>query len=432
MLNRLGMFTIFTFALVILSALPSGAVSSPPQITIVFRYDDYSSRSAPHLERHLIATFQKHRVCGTFGIIPFVKAVNYLEVKPQEGIPLTPAKAEMARDAIKAGAMDPAQHGYSHQTLQSKPGGWHTSYMGLDYDSQLYKIRTGKAFLDEILHTKIATFIPPFNSYDANTIRALEKLDFQCLSADLYGETAPRATLQILPATCTLAQLRRVVHQARNVIAYHPIICVMFHQYDFIDIENTVEAEKNIHKISLKEFDALLSWITLQNDIRVKSISQLLRENIDLSMERFFNNKYYLGLVHVKPSWWPPHYGFYLPAAMAYNIGPQNIFTNVTVLGLKNLLYVGSFYLLLLITGFIAAYLSSLMVFALSGKLDKICRFLSLIIGCALIFYLIFAESVEYKKIRLLVGALGISLGVWWACGKRKKSLKPLGSKDLP
>ena len=215
-LNRIRLVTLLALALVVFSALRCAAVSSPPQITIVFRYDDYSSRSATALERHIIAAFQKHGVCCTFGIIPFVKAVNYLDVQPQAGIPLTAAKAAMARNAIQAGAMDAAQHGYSHQTLQSQPGGWHTSFVGLDYDSQLYKIRTGKVFLDEMLHTKLTTFIPPFNSYDPNTLKALEKLDFQCLSANLSGEATTTTTLKILPATCTLAQIREVIHYARE------------------------------------------------------------------------------------------------------------------------------------------------------------------------------------------------------------------------
>ena len=431
-LDRIRLVTVLTLSLVFFSALHCAAVSPSPQITIVFRYDDYSSRSATDLERHIIATFQKHGVCCTFGIIPFVKAVNYLDVQPQAGVPLTTAKAEMARNAIKAGAMDPAQHGYSHQTLQSQPGGWHTSYAGLDYDSQLYKIRTGKVFLDEMLHTKITTFIPPFNSYDTNTLRALEKLDFQCLSANLSGETVATTTLKILPATCTLAQIREVIHYAREIIDYHPMICVLFHQYDFVGTENTIEAEKSLHKISLQEFDDLLSWITSQNDLRVRSISQLLADNVDLSMQRFSNNKYYLELFHLKPTWWPPHYGIYLPDAIAYDLSPIHIFTNMSALRMKNILYLCSFYLLLLLIIFTATYLLSRLVFALSGKLDKICKVLSLIIGCALIVYLILGKRIEYQKIRLMVSALGVSLGAWSACYKRKKSLEPRGSKDLP
>ena len=168
-----------------------------------------------------------------------------------------------------------------------------------------------------MLHTKITTFIPPFNSYDTNTLRALEKLDFQCLSANLSGEIATTTTLRILPATCTLTQIRQVIHYAREIIDYHPMICVLFHQDEFVGIENTIEKEKIAPKISLQEFGDLLSWITSQNDLRVRSISQLLEENVDLSMERFRNNKYYLELFHLKPTWWPPHYGIYLPDAIA-------------------------------------------------------------------------------------------------------------------
>jgi hypothetical protein len=320
--------------------------------------------------------------------------------------------------------MDPAQHGYSHQTLQSQPGGWHTSYAGLDYDSQLYKIRTGKVFLDGILHTKINTFIPPFNSYDTNTLRVLEKLDFQCISANLSGETATTTTLKILPATCTLAQIRQVIHYAREVIDYHPMICVLLHQNEFVGVENTNAQGKIAPKISLQEFGELLSWITSQNDLRIRSISQLLGENVDLSMERFRNNQYYLELFHLKPTWWPPHYGIYLPNSVANDLRFSHIFTNISALRIKNILYIGSFYLLLLFIVFLATYLLSLIGFRLSGKRDKICKFLSIIIVCALIVYLFFAQRIEYHKIRLLVGALGISLGVWVACN-RKKSLEP-------
>jgi peptidoglycan/xylan/chitin deacetylase (PgdA/CDA1 family) len=421
-LNRIRMVTVLTLALVVFSAWRCGAASAPPRITIVFRYDDYSSRSATDLERQIIAAFQKHGVCCTFGIIPFVKE-NYLDVQPQAGIPLTTAKAEMARNAIQAGAMDPAQHGYSHQTLQSQPGGWHTSYAGLDYDSQLYKIRMGKVFLDEVLHTKLTTFIPPFNTYDTNTLRALEKLDFQCISPNLFGETTT-TTLKILPATCTLAQIRQVIHYAREVIDYHPMICVLFHQDEFVGIEDTNAKGKIAHKISLQEFGDLLSWITSQNDLRVRSISQLLEENVDLSMERLRNNQYYLELFHLKPTWWPPHYGIYLPSAIANNLSLSHIFTNISTLCIKNILYLCSFYVLLLLIVFIATYLLSIIAFSLSGKLDKICKFLSIIIVCVLIAYLLFAQRIEYHKIRLLVGALGIFLGVWVACN-REKSLEP-------
>lgn len=407
--------------LVIFAVPPCGAAPSSPQITIVFRYDDYSSRSATELEEKIIAAFKQCQVCCTFSIIPFVKAVNYLDASPQAGIPLTPAKAEMARQAMAAGAMDAAQHGYSHQR-QSYGRDWYTEYEGLDYDSQLEKIEKGKVFLEKILDTKITIFVPPYNSYDANTLNVLERLNFHCLSASLRGQTTPSTSLKLLPETCTLAQLRDVIRNARKIADYYPIICVMFHQYDFIGIDDTPEAEKIHYKTSLNEFKNLLSWIASQNDMRIKSIHQLLQENVDLSMQRFINNKYYLGLAHLKPAWWPPHYGFYLPADTAYNIRGRNIFSYMSIIRIKNLIYLSLFYLIILISVFLTTYLLNLVVFSLTRIFDKLFKYFSLILACSLVLYMIFATKIEYKKIEIMTGALGVSLAVWLSCLRWKKS----------
>lgn len=420
-MHRIVMVISSILAVLVWSAGRGNATISPPRVTIVFRYDDYSSRSNTDLEEKILQAFSRYKACCTFSIIPFVKAVDYLDINPQEVIPLTAAKAEIARKAMAAGAMDAAQHGYSHQR-QSYSHGWYTEYEGLDYDSQLHKIRIGKVFLEKILGANIITFVPPYNSYDANTLKILEKLNFRCLSASVRGQTVPFTSLKILPETCTLAQLRDVIGYARKIVDYHPIICVMFHQYDFIGIDDTKEAEKNNYKTSFDEFNQLLSWITSQEDIRVRSISQLLQENVDLSMERFIHNQYYLQLFHLKPAWWPPHYGFYISAESAFNLSFRNIFLNLTGLRIINIMYVGSFYLIILILILIITYLLTLISFSLSMIIDKIFKYLSLIIVCSLSFYIIFAAKIEYKKIEILMGALGVSLGIWLACLRWKKS----------
>lgn len=420
-MHRIVLIISIILAVLVCSASRGNAAISPPRVTVVFRYDDYSSRSNTDLEEKILRAFSRNKACCTFSIIPFISAVDYLDTKPQEVIPLTAAKAEIARLAMAAGAMDAAQHGYSHQR-QGYTHGWYTEYEGLDYDSQLHKIRQGKVFLEKILGANILTFVPPYNSYDANTLKVLEKLNFRCLSASVQGQTDPSTSLKILPETCTLAQLREVIGNARKIVDYHPIVCVMFHQYNFIGIDNAKEAERITHKTSLDEFNQLLSWITSQNDIRVRSISQLLQENVDLSMERFIKNKYYLQLYHLKPAWWPPHYGFSIPAESAFNLRFRNILFDFNALRIINITYVCSFYLIILISMLIISYLLTLVAFSLSMIIDKIFKYLSLIMVCSLLFSLIFAAHLEYKKIEILTGALGVSLGLWLACLRWQKS----------
>jgi peptidoglycan/xylan/chitin deacetylase (PgdA/CDA1 family) len=199
-MHRIVLVISIILAVLVWSADRGSATIGPPRVTVVFRYDDYSSRSNTALEEKILQAFSRNKACCTFSIIPLVTAVDYLDIHSQEVIPLTPDKVEIARQAMAAGAMDAAQHGYSHQR-QGYARGWYTEFEGLDYDSQFYKIRSGKVFLERILGAKIITFVPPYNSYDDNTLKVLEKFDFRCLSASLRGQTVPSTSLKI---TCDL------------------------------------------------------------------------------------------------------------------------------------------------------------------------------------------------------------------------------------
>lgn len=409
-------------SIVLLPVIPktSEAKNLPHYVTVVFRYDDYCSRTDTELEKKIIADFKKHNICCTFGIIPFVKAKNYLEFEAQEVIPLTPEKIAIAREAIKAGAMDATQHGYSHQTLQTK--GWRSEFQTLDYDTQMDKIQKGKVFLEKVLDTPINTFIPPYNAYDAITIEVLEKLNFQCLSAGMEGETVPSTSLKILPGTCNLGNLRQTIEYARKIVEYDPIICVVFHQYVFTDVETVTEEEDINYKMSYDTFSELLSWVASQKDIRILSIDQVLKTNVDLSMERFINNKYYLQLAHLKPAWWPPHYGIYLSADTASYLRFRNIMGAFNIPRIRNMLYIASFYTLILIIVFIITYILVTIGFAVSGVMDKICKYFSLIMLCVLLSYLVFSSKIQYKKLEVIVGLWGLSLGGWLVFFRHKKS----------
>ncbi|MHB9075474.1 MAG: DUF2334 domain-containing protein [Desulfobaccales bacterium] len=398
------------------------AKNLPHYVTVVFRYDDYCSRTDTELEKRIIADFKKHNVCCTFSIIPFVKAKNYLEFEPQDVIPLTPEKITIARDAIKAGAMDAAQHGYSHQTLQTK--GWHTEFQTLDYSTQMDKLKKGKVFLEKVLDKPITTFVPPYNAYDAITIEVLERLNFQCLSAGMEGEAVPSTSLKILPGTCTLGNLRNTIEYARKNVDYDPIICVVFHQYVFTDVETVTEEEDINYKMSYDTFSNLLSWIASQKDIRIMSIDQVLKTKVNLSMERFINNKYYLQLVHLKPVWWPPHYGIYLPAGTASYARFRNFTALFNITRMRNIMYIASFYLMILIIVFVLTYIVGTIGFAVSNIMDKICKYYSLIMLCILLSYLAFSSAIQYKKLEIIVGLWGLGLGGWMVFFKRKKLME--------
>ncbi|MFA5393859.1 MAG: DUF2334 domain-containing protein [Candidatus Ratteibacteria bacterium] len=238
------------------------------RITVVFRYDDYSSLSPTNIELKLIETFKKYDIPCTFGVIPCVCVRDFQDVRPQNIAPLTPTKINILKDAIKAGVLEVALHGFSHQTIHEKRYGY-TEFSGLDYNSQVTKITKGKNYLEKMLNVPITTFIPPWNSYDPNTIRVLEKLGFKTISADKRGAVKKFSPLEFRPERCGPNKLRDKIKSARCTWGTHPVIIVLFHAFEFLEVD------KKRGNITYQDFDKLLSWIASQKDIRVQTIGQL-------------------------------------------------------------------------------------------------------------------------------------------------------------
>jgi len=264
------------------------------KITVVFRYDDYSTLSQTDLETKLIDLFQKYKVSCTFGIIPYVASDDVHSPCLQEVIPLSEEKVYIVKTAMGAGIVEPALHGYSHQTIRDCKKGGCTEFSGLSYEKQMEKIKKGKEFLEEKLDTKISIFIPPWNSYDTNTLYCLEKLGFNCISAGLHGVQDENLHLKFLPATVSISELQQAINSVRQSSISQPLIIVLFHGYDFIEGDN----ERG--KFTYLEFSNLLSWITSQKDVCISSMGQLINED-DLESYRFQKNKKYFLIRHFNP-----------------------------------------------------------------------------------------------------------------------------------
>lgn len=391
------------------------------QITLIFRFDDYSSRSATHMEQRIIDLFAEHRLSLTIGVIPYVCAGFVKDTRPQEVMALSPAKAEILRQAVRAGTVDVALHGYSHQSRHDLAAGKPTEFAGLDYQSQLLKLREGKTLLEKLLAVPIDTFIPPWSTYDANTLLALEKLNFQCISATLSGYDSPSATLKFLPATCELLELRQVLTYAQRIAAYYPTVCAVFHEYDFR--EAYYEADGGKGQMRFQDFEDLIAWVASQKNIRVRTMDQVIKENVDLSVTRFINNKYYLRLAHLKPAFWPPHYGVYAPSDTAFDIRMRNIFKNINVNRIKNILAVASFYLIIFIITAIISFLIGLLIFRIipvSILLYSLIKYGCAAMSLLLVIYLIFFARIIYTALIPMVALLGTFMGLWISFPKKK------------
>lgn len=415
-----------SFLLILAVILSTGTANTSPaapgnnSVTIVFRYDDFSTRSDISIERRILAAFARFHMTCTFGVIPFICEGSAHDIEPQEVLPLSAAKIELLKAGISSGVVEPALHGYSHQSIRKKNVGLKaTEYEGLDYNSQLLKLRTGKEFLEKELAVPLNIFIPPWSTSDEKTARALEVLGFECLSSNLADYTPDSSRLKFLPATCTLDRLREVIDYARKDSASDRIICVVFHDYAFKEINYSVDEEE---QISLEEFEGLLDWIASQKDIRVAGIGSLMKMPVDLGIERLVNNKYYVRLAHLKPAFWPPRDGVYLPADKAYEGRIRNAFRDINTARLINIASTLSFYLAILALCFIASFAAGLPVFGKypsSPRLRIFLRSAVLALSVSTLGCLIFFQDLNYRIIASIVACVGGFAGLWLAAAMR-------------
>lgn len=276
------------FILIIFSILVSNLFaaeivycSEQKRITVIFRYDDYSSLSPTEMEVKIINAFQNNNIPATFGVIPYICKDN------SETLPLTLIKTEILKKAIDSGVLEAALHGYCHQRVSKTSDGTYSEFSGLDYNAQIKKITEGKNLLEEMIKIKIKTFIPPWNSYDLNTIEALETAGFKYISANSTGITKESSGIKYLPMTTTLLDLPDAVRSARKFSNTQPVIVVFFHPFEFVEIDN----KRGI--ITYQNFVELLKWIKSQEDVSFSTIGETGGRIGDLKPHLFRNNSYF-------------------------------------------------------------------------------------------------------------------------------------------
>lgn len=251
-------------------------------ITFAFRYDDYSATSGDAVDQAVIGAFARHGMACTFGVIPSVTTGNFRDPSPCETLPLTDEKVRLLSRAVAEGAVDVALHGCIHRTVRAEPP--HSEFAGESLAAQAEKIARGKAYLEQRLGVRIDVFVPPWNSYDRDTLTALRQAGIGCIAANRYGAVDRDTGTQFLPITIELPDVRRAVDEARESSDPEPIVGVLMHPYDF------KESGDARAQLTGEDLERELAWLAAQDDVRVASIGALMAEGADLSAARFIAN----------------------------------------------------------------------------------------------------------------------------------------------
>jgi peptidoglycan/xylan/chitin deacetylase (PgdA/CDA1 family) len=234
-------------------------------ITVALRYDDFSSQSSNSLDKNLVASLCEFRTPCTFAVVPF-HCPDAKNPASLQKVPLTAEKAGQLNQAIQDGIVEVALHGNSHQSHRIKD---FSEFAGCRLLEQKEKISSGKAKLESLFGIPVTTFVPPWNTYDQNTLRALAQSGLQCISAFPNKPALLDSPLRFVPATCLVRDLRLAIGHARRLGREKLLVMAYFHPYEFKE-ENAARGW-----FSLEEFRQELHWLASQPDVEVKTIGAI-------------------------------------------------------------------------------------------------------------------------------------------------------------
>lgn len=287
---------------------------------VVFRYDDYHAdrgaqdASKSQIERRLLDIFSRHNVPLTMGVVPNVVAdyVGTLARSNVQTFKLVDDREKLTalKTAIARGVVEPALHGWQHQNVSAlarsnvKTLKRNSEFMGLQFEEQLRKIEQGKRALEEWLETPVESFIPPWNTYDEQTVRALDAVHIRALSASLG--TAPNGlglstcqgeatALVCLPRTCALAEFDDALKEVKRVQTIDhrsrdnetggqrsrslAFIVMMFHHFSFFGSDDPLA--RQYANISLGQLESIVARCARDETIETLSIGEAARRYRD-------------------------------------------------------------------------------------------------------------------------------------------------------
>jgi len=251
-------------------------------IKIILRFDDPSATSDHLLERQIIECLGSKDAKATFAVIPFKCRENehdYTDIS-------------WAYHLIKgqlSGITEIALHGFSHEKRGYTPQGSPTEFDGIAVDTQEKMIREGVDHLRTIFgKNSISGFVPPWNSYDKDTLQALENQRLRYISAGAIYPGKYKTSVMHLPRTCQFIDIKRAVAEARRYAKLNPKVIAVMHHYDFI--ENGTKTAR----LSLSQFSELLTWINAQSDLSFHTLGELADTDTPQANMRHLNWQPYI------------------------------------------------------------------------------------------------------------------------------------------
>ena len=239
------------------------------KVPVCFRCDDVRALGdgdGPEVldtYRAIVETFQRRRVPLTLGVIPDYRGVTKLVWNG--------SVAHFLRQAAKDADVELALHGHTHEPVDGV-----SEWLGVPYEKQREKLAEALSIMYGALGDRsFRTFLPPWNSFDLNTVRAIRERGFECLSGDLgIVRKAPFAIwtstehcyfgVRLVPATCSLRECDEALRLAKRD-GDGTLLVVIFHPYDFREFSK--HASRGNAKLEISDLEAIVGRFASDRDV---------------------------------------------------------------------------------------------------------------------------------------------------------------------
>ncbi len=277
--RALGLWLAFTFASETLSA---------GTLKILVRYDDYTSKSATHIEKQLFEAVHRAGSRTLVGVIPFESAPypqgQAVEMELERW--LGPAKSELLRTYLDAGVLTLGLHGFAHHENAI------TEFRGMPDDRQRQLMAIGQRAFEKRLGTRANVFIPPYNTYDESTLAAATANGIGVLAAGGYVPLSDEPSVQILPGGVYPSRLAQTVAAALKRNDMDGIVFVLAHDYDFLGGRPLPAFRGSDRQYPMERFVEDISRLRATPGVRFVSVEDLLGEPEKFSRSRLNMNLY--------------------------------------------------------------------------------------------------------------------------------------------
>jgi len=236
-------------------------------ISVCFRFDDPSAVGDKELECRVLEIFARSNTHLCVATIPFAEAAD------GSALALSRQNAMHLVDASREGTIEIAQHGHSQLRRGTTDRGAPSEFFGVPFEEQFRLITEGNAHLTALFERRIKGFVPPWNTYDHATLRALVAAGFEFLSAG--PEMIKFDALQVVPATCSLRNARQAMEGAWYFQVLAPLLVVIFHPDDFKEFKLPRLHGDLPPFTNLSELEDLLDWIKGTSWIRTEALGRI-------------------------------------------------------------------------------------------------------------------------------------------------------------